>query len=108
MPAVQQQSGAEAWAIRRVHGVQQLSEVQIREAEDHWRSVSQLHGRRSGGAPVKARQDVLRMQPVSGLRFRGVGQAAAGEVSGLRIELFDREVVEGRPGGAMSEWGVQV
>ena len=108
MPAVQQQSSAEAWAIRRIHGVQQLSEVQIREAEDHWGSVSELHGRRSGGAPVEARENVLRMQPISGLRFRGVGQANAGEVPGLRVELFNREMVEGWSGGAMSERGVQV
>ena len=48
------------------------------------------------------------MQPVSGLRFCGVGQAAGGEVSGVRVELFDREVVEGGAGGAMSQRGVQV
>src|SRR5579871_1514100 len=108
MSAVRQQFSAEARPIRRVYGVQQLSEVQIREAENHRCSLPQLHRRRSGGAALQARQDILRLQPLSGLRFRGVGQAAAGEVPGLRIELLDREMVEGRSGGAVSEWRVQV
>ncbi len=33
--------------------------------------------RRSGRAPLQARQDILRLQPLSGLRLRRVGQARA-------------------------------
>ena len=108
MPAVRQQSGAEEWALRRVHRVQQLSEVQIRQAEDHRGRLPELLRRRSGGAALQARQDVLRLQPLSGLRFRRLGQAAAGEVPGVRLQLPDREVAEGRPGGAVPERRVQV
>ena len=48
--------------------------------------------RRNRRAALQARQDVLRMQPLSRLRFRGVGQADSGEVSGVRRQLPDREV----------------
>src|SRR6202050_1581312 len=105
---MRQQSGAEEWALRRVHGLQQLSEVQIREAEDHRRALSELHGRRGGGAAVQARQDILWLQPLSRVRFRGLGQTAAGEMPGLRIQLLNRKMAQGRTGGAMPERRVQV
>ena len=43
----------------------------------------------------KKRQDVLRLQPLSRLQFRRLGQAGAGEVPGVRQPLHDREVAEG-------------
>ena len=51
---------------------------------------------RGGGAALQARQDILRLQPLSRLRFRGLGQADSGEMSGMRQQLPDREVAEGR------------
>ena len=108
VPAVRQQAGQEVRALRRVRGVQQLSQVQVRQAEDHRREVPQLLRRRSGGAALQARQDVLRLQPLSGLRFRGLGQADSGEVSGLRRQLPDREIPEVRSGGAVPQRRVQV
>src|SRR5580698_2070023 len=105
---MREQSSLKERAIRRVHGVQHLSEMQIREAENHRRSLPQLFRGRSGGAALQEGQDVLRLQPLSRLRLRGVGQADPGEVPGLRVELPDREVAEGRTSGAMSERGMQV
>jgi hypothetical protein len=93
---------------RRVHGLQQLSKVQIREAEDHRRAVSELHGRCGGGAAFQARQDILRMQPLSGMRFRRMGQTPAGKMSGVRIELLNRKMAQGWTSGAMPERRVQV
>src|SRR5882724_9331348 len=103
MSSMQQPARKEVRALWRVRRVQRLSEVQVRQAEDHRGQVPELLGRRSGGAAVQARQDFLRMQPLSRLRFRGVGQTDSGEVSGLRIELPDREIPEGWSGGAVSE-----
>ena len=40
--------------------------------------------------------------------FRGLGQAGAGEVPGVRQPLHDREVAEGRRRAAVPESGVQV
>ena len=74
-PQCGSQHGAQVRPLRRIRGVQQLSELQIRQAEDDRREVPELFGRRSGGAAIQARQDVLRLQPLSGLRFRRLGQA---------------------------------
>ena len=90
------QPGAEVRALRRVHGLQQLPEVQVRQAEDHRREVPEVPRARSSSA-LQARQDVLRLQPLSRLRFRRLGQADPGEVSGMRQSLPDREVAEGGP-----------
>ena len=108
VPAVRQQPGAEERPLRRVHGVQQLPDVQVRQAEDHRREVPGVLRRRDRRAPVEARQDVLRLQPLSRVRFRGLGQAGAGEVPGVRQSVHDREVAEGRPGVAVPERGVQI
>ena len=66
----------------------------------------------SGGEIIERRskrgQDVLRLQPLSGLRLRRVGQADTGAVPGVRQPLPGREVAEGRPGCAVSERRVQV
>ena len=108
LPAVRRQTGQEVRALRRVRGVQQLSQVQIRQAEDHRREVPQLFRGRSRRAALQARQDLLRLQPLSGLRFRGVGQAHRREVSGVRRQLPDREVPEVGRVRAMPQRRVQV
>ncbi len=74
VPAVRQPPGAEERPVRRVYGLQQLSYVQVRKAKNNRRPVPELFARRNRRAAVEARQDVLRMQPVSRVRFRGMGQ----------------------------------
>ena len=55
----------------------------------------------------ETRQDVLRLQPLAGLQFRGVGQAGGGKMSGVRQPVHGGEVAQGRAGAAMSQRGVQ-
>ena len=58
LPEVRQQAGDEVRAVRRVHGLQQLSEVQVRQAEDHRRRLPELHrrARSRSGARSAARR----------------------------------------------------
>ena len=56
----------------------------------------------------QARQNFLRMQSLSGLRFRGVGQADSGEMSGLRLGVPDREIPEGWSRRAVSQRRMQI
>ena len=107
-PHVRQQPGAEDRPLRRIHGVQQLSDLQIRQAEDHRREVPQLLRGRDRGAALQARQDLLRLQPLSRVRFRGLGQTDPREMPRVRQQLHDREMAQGRPGGAVPERGMQV
>src|SRR5580704_18846298 len=85
--AVRQQHGDQARALWRVHRLQQLPDVQVREAENHWRSVSQLQRRRSGGAALQARQNVLRLQSLSRVRFCRLGKTAQREMPRLRSSV---------------------
>ena len=55
MPAMRQPPGAEDRALRRIHGVQQLSHLQVRQAEDHRREVPGVLRRRSGGAALASK-----------------------------------------------------
>src|SRR5580700_3025591 len=87
--------------LRRVCGVQQLSDLQIRQAENDWREVSELQRGRGCRAALETREDILRVQSISGLRFRGVGQADSGEMSAVRRQLYDRKISEGRGVRAM-------
>ncbi len=61
--------------LRRVHGLQQLPGLQVRQAEDDRREVPGVQRGRDFGAALQAGQDVLRMHPLSGLQLRRVGQA---------------------------------
>ena len=57
VPAVRQQPGAEDGPLRRVHRLQQLPDLQVRQAEDHRREVSRTapRARWSSAAPSAAR-----------------------------------------------------
>ena len=52
LPAVRQQPGAEVRPLRRVHRLQQLSDLQVRQAEDHRGEVPGVLGRRSRRAAL--------------------------------------------------------
>jgi len=82
--------------------VQQLSGVQVREAENHRVpcpncSQGEVVERRS-----KRGKTFYGCKSLSRLRFRGVGKADEREVPGLRLAVPDREVAEGGAGGAVS------
>ena len=92
--------------LRRVRRLLRLSEVQVRQAEDHRREVPELLGRRDRGAQLKARQ-VLRLQSLSGVRLYDWGKPMP-NMPAVRQSLSGREVAEGRSGRAVPESGVQI
>ena len=75
VPAVRQQPGAEERPLRRVHGVQQLPDLQVRQAEDHRREVPEVLAKARSWSAAPSGQDLLRLQPLSRLQLRGLGQA---------------------------------
>jgi DNA topoisomerase I len=107
VPAVRQPTGAEDRPLRRVHRVQQLPHLQVRQAENHRGEVPGVLGGRDHRAPFAQGQDFLRLQPVSGLQVRGVGQAGGGEVPRVRQPLHGGKVAQGRPHVAVSQPRVQ-
>src|SRR5579859_4573369 len=107
MPEMREEPGGQVWPLRRVYGVQRLQKLQIRQAEDDRREVSELLGRRDCRAPFEARQDLLRLRSLPGVRFRRLGQAAQREVPRVRFELPDREMAESGSCRAVSEQRVQ-
>ena len=82
--------------------------LQVRETEDDRRRLPELLGRRDRRTAQQARQDVLRLQPLPGLRFCRLGETDSGEVSGLRRSVPDRKMAQGRTGGPVSESRVQI
>src|SRR3954465_13192044 len=62
---------AEAWTIRRVHRVQQLSRLQVRQAEVHPPCLSE-GWRRRRRAEIQTGKGVLWLRQLPGLRFRAV------------------------------------
>src|SRR5581483_3514208 len=105
---MRQQAGEEVRALWRVRGVQQLSGLQVRQAENDRRQVPELLARRDYRAALEARQNLLRLQPLSGVRFRGLGQTDPGKMPGMRRELPDREIPQGWTICAMPQSGVQI
>src|SRR5216117_924546 len=96
MSAVRQgEARFEGRPFRRIYRVQQLSEVQIHQAEDRRRSLSQARlRRRVDRTPVEARKSVLRLPEISRLRFRLVEQARARTVSAVRRSVPSRKIDE--------------
>jgi DNA topoisomerase-1 len=90
VPEVRVEPRAQAGTLRRVHGVQQLSGVQVRQAEVNRTGLPQGRWRRCR-AQVEARKSILRVRELSGLRLRAVEQAGARAVSSVRREVPDRE-----------------
>ena len=108
VPEVRLEPRAEAGAVRRVHRVQQLSRLQVREAEVHG---SRLPERRRGRrrAEVEARQGVLRLRELSRLRLRAVEPARARAVPAVQGDVPRREDHEApRPPAALQQRGVRL
>ena len=108
VPAVRQEHGAEIRALRRVHRVQQLPDLQIRQAEDHRRQMPGMQGRRDCRAALQARQDLLRLRPLSRLQLRRLEQAGGREMPRVRQPLHAGKVAESRAEAAVPQRGMQV
>ena len=90
VPEVRFEPRAQARTLRRVHRLQQLSELPLREAEVHGRGLPEGR-RRHRRAEVTPRQGLLRLRELSGLRLHALESSDAGEVSGLRRPVPRRE-----------------
>ncbi len=86
VPALRREPGRQAGPVRRVHRVHELSGVQVRQAQDDRREVPEgrRQGRRDRRAEVEAREDVLRLLELSGLRLRAVEPADRRDVPEVR------------------------
>jgi DNA topoisomerase-1 len=93
VPEVRVEPRDQAGPLRRVHGLHELSQLQVREDEIHRRSLSQGRGRHRR-AEVAARQSVLRLRQLSGLRFHAVEEADCRNVPRLRHAVPPRENYE--------------
>jgi len=92
----------------RVHGLLELPGVQVRAPEDDGRSLPQVRYRRTGRAALQARQDVLRVQPLPGVRLRGLVETNRRALPELRVHVPAREVPEVGSLRGVPEQGMQV
>ena len=108
VPEVRVEPGAQAGPVRRVHGLQQLPDLQVRQAEVDGRALSQGR-RRHRRAQVAARPGVLRLRELSGVRLHAVEPADAREVPRLRRAVPGREDHQApRPAVDLQQRGVQL
>src|SRR4026208_2102093 len=86
------QACGEGRPLRPVHLMQQLSEVQVHQAQDRWCSLPKVRMRRRiDRAALQTWEGVLRLLQLSGWRFRSLEQAHTRAVSVLRRVLARRE-----------------
>src|SRR5262245_8709462 len=82
----------EGWSLRPLHLVQQLSEVQVHQAEDCRRALPAIRLRRGvDRASLEAGQGLLRLLEISRLQFRSLEQTCPRTVPVLWCTLPDRE-----------------
>ena len=89
-PKCESQPGDQAGALRRVHRVQQLSDLQVREAEDDRRPLPERR-RRHRRAQVAPREGVLRVRELPGLRLHAVEPPDRRDVPGVQGAVPGRE-----------------
>src|SRR5882757_3417814 len=87
----------------RVHRLQRLSRVQVREAELHWREVPALQRRRSGGEEGAQGEHVLRLRKLSQVQVHFRGKTAGRKVPELRQRISGGENAEGGSGDRVSQ-----
>ena len=98
----------QAGPVRRVHRVQQLSDLQVRQAEVHRPRLPQGRRRRRR-AQVAAREGVLRLRQLSGLRLRAVEPADSRAVPAVRREVPGREDHQAaRPSADVPQGGLRL
>ena len=90
VPEVRVVPGHQAGALRRVHGVHELSDLQVREDEEHRRGLPERR-RRHRRAEVAPRQGVLRVRQLSRLRFHALEASHRGSVPRVRHAVPARE-----------------
>src|SRR5215510_7238601 len=93
MPRLRIATGHQAWPVRRIHGLLALPGLQIHQARDYGRAVSEarMQGRDSG-QQVEARKNLLRLFGVPELRLGLLGQARGRSLSALRQVFPARKI----------------
>ncbi len=95
VPEVREPAGHQAWPLRGVHRLQQLSRLQAHQAEGSGRVLPQGQLQRPGGGEALApRKAVLRLQRVSELRLHQLVSARARALPRVRLPGPLREVDE--------------
>ena len=97
LPQVRTQHDDPPRTFWRIHCLQRISRVQVREAELHRGEVPALQRRRPGGEEGAQGKHVLRLRKLSQVQVHFRGEAAGGEVSELRQRISGGENAEGRP-----------
>ena len=111
VPALQLEPGHQAGPVRRVHGVHQLPDLQVHQAQDDGRRLPQRRrqGRRGRRAQVEARQDLLRLFELSGLRLRALESTDRRTVSEVRRAVSRGEDHQTpRPPAALQQRGLRL
>ena len=110
-PRCSVQPRRQAGPLRRVHGVHEVSRVQVHQAQDDRRQVPEgrRQGRRGRRAEVEARQDVLRLLELSRLRLRALEPPDQRAVPEVRRAVPRREDhQEARPPDPLQQRGVRL
>ena len=110
-PALHVQPRRQAGPLRRVHGVHELSRVQVHQAQDDGRQLPQgrRQGRRGRRAQVEAGEDVLRLFELSRLRLRALEPPDQRAVPEVRRAVSRREDhQEARTPGPLQQRGVRL
>ena len=89
--------------LRRVHGLQRISGVQVCEAEFYRGEVSGVQRRRTGGEARAQGKHVLWMRKLSEVQVHFGAQADCRKVPELRQRVFGREESESRAGDRVPE-----
>ena len=94
---MRQAHGGQAWSLWSVPGLHWISRVQVQPApfDRHCVPSSGLH-RRAYRAADPPGQDLLRLQSLSGVHFRRLGQARGGEMPRMRESLPSATVQQKR------------
>src|SRR5580704_4496268 len=89
--------------VWRVHGVQRISRMQVREAEFYRREVSGVQRGRPGGEARPQGEYVLRVRKLSEVQVHFGSQADCGKVHELRQRVSGGEIPEGWTGDRVPE-----
>src|SRR5215831_8612578 len=106
MPEMWPQHDDPSWPLWRVHDMQRLPGLQVREAEFHRCEVPALQRWRTGGEAGPQREHFLWVRKLSKMQIHLGAQANCREVSELWERVSGREVLEGRSSSGLPEQGV--
>src|SRR6266851_10130948 len=108
MPEMRSQYDDPPRTLRRIHGLQRVSGMQVREAELYRREVSRVQGWRTRRKAGAQGQYILRMRELSQVQIHLCAQADCGKVYELRQRISGFEELEGRHRNRLPEQRVRL